>query len=68
MLPDKKYDLCIMRLGKSRLIVLNNRLVHGEFPNSATVEYEGKIPLKRLADALPVEDLEAMLAYRKGDK
>ena len=63
---DKKFDVCIMRRGQSRLIALNSCLVHGEFTNSASVEYESTIPLKRLADAFSVDDLETMLAYRKG--
>lgn len=63
---DKKFEVCIMRRGNSRLIALNSHLIHGEFPNSASVEYESTIPLKRLADAFSVDDLESMLAYRKG--
>lgn len=62
---DKKFDIVIMKLDKSRLIGINNYLVHGSFPNEATVEYECKVPLKNMAMAFSVDELEEMLAYRK---
>lgn len=65
---SKKVNLEVMKLGRyTHLIVLNNHLVYGEFPNSATTILEQSIPMERIADAFSVNDLEAMLAYRKGE-
>lgn len=65
---SKKVNLEVMKLGKyAHLIVLNDHLVHGEFPNSATTILEQSIPMERIADAFSVNELEAMLAYRKGE-
>lgn len=65
---SKKINLEVMKLGKyAHLFVLNNHLVYGEFPNSATTIIEQSIPMERIADAFSVNELEAMLAYRKGE-
>lgn len=65
---SKKVNLAVMKLGKyAHLIVLNDHLVHGEFPNSATTILEQSIPMEKIADAFSVNELEAMLAYRKGE-
>lgn len=65
---SKKVNITVMKLGRySHLIVLNDHLVHGEFPNSATTIIEQSIPMERIADAFSVNELEAMLAYRKGE-
>lgn len=65
---SKKINLEVMKLGKyAHLIALNNHLVYGEFPNSATTILEKNIPMERIADAFSVNELEAMLAYRKGE-
>lgn len=65
---SKKVNITVMKLGRySHLIVLNDHLVHGEFPNSATTVLEQSIPMEKIADAFSVNELEAMLAYRKGE-
>lgn len=65
---SKKVNITVMKLGRySHLIVLNDHLVHGEFPNSATTVLEESIPMEKIADAFSVNELEAMLAYRKGE-
>ncbi len=65
---SKKVNITVMKLGRyTHLIVLNDHLVHGEFPNSATTILEQSIPMERIADAFSVNELEAMLAYRKGE-
>lgn len=65
---SKKVNIAVMKLGRyTHLIVLNDHLVHGEFPNSATTILEQSIPMEKIADAFSVNELEAMLAYRKGE-
>lgn len=48
----------------SYVIALNQYLIKGEFPNTATTIADLKIPMEKIADAFSVADLAEMLNYR----
>ena len=65
----KSIELNIMKhFGRgytdSYVIALNQHLIKGEFPNTATLIADLKIPMEKIADAFSVADLAEMLNYR----
>lgn len=65
-ITDKKVPLVLMKRGRgAHLVALNNTLVYGEFPSSASSVFETSISLARIANAFSVQELEDMLKYRK---
>lgn len=65
----KPIELTIMKhFGRgytnSYVIALNSHLIKGEFPHTATLIADLKIPMEKIADAFSVTDLAEMLNYR----
>lgn len=68
----KPIELTIMKhFGRgytnSFVIALNSHLIKGEFPHTATLIADLKIPMEKIADAFSVEELKAMLEFRTKD-
>ena len=49
----------------SYVIALNQHLIKGEFPNTATPIADLKIPMEKIAESFSVADLAEMLNYRR---
>lgn len=63
----KKVNLAIMRHSNgSTLVIMNDRLVKGEFPNTARTVVETEIPMEEIAQAFSTSELTWMLNYREG--
>lgn len=63
----KKVNLTIMRHSNgSTLVIMNNRLVKGEFPNTARTVVETEIPMEEIAQAFSTSELTWMLNYKEG--
>ena len=45
---------------------MNDRLVKGEFPNTARTVVETEIPMEEIAQAFSASELTWMLNYREG--
>lgn len=62
----KKVPLYIGRHNKNCHVVgLNNRLVYGTLPNTATPVLELNIAMEEIAQAFSLQELEEMVEYRK---
>lgn len=62
-------NLIVMKHRNGAYVVgLNDRLIKGTFPNSASPIMETTVPMETIADAFSVKELEQMLKYRRGDK
>lgn len=63
----KKVNLTIMRHSNgSTLVIMNDRLVKGEFPNTARTVLETEIPMEEIAQAFSTSELTWMLNYKEG--
>lgn len=63
----KKVNLTIMRHSNgSTLVIMNDRLVKGEFPNTARTVVETEIPMEEIAQAFSTSELTWMLNYKEG--
>lgn len=63
----KKVNLTIMcHSNGSTLVIMNDRLVKGEFPNTARTVVETEIPMEEIAQAFSPSELTWMLNYREG--
>lgn len=62
---DKRVELTVMKHGNgSSVVVLNSRMICGEFPASAKPVVERTVRLRDIADAFSADDLKEMLEYR----
>lgn len=60
-----KVPFLIMRHSDGSFVIgLNNYLIKGSFPNSATTLLETEVSLEDLADALAPSELKDMIDYR----
>ena len=62
----KKVNLTIMRHSNgTTLVIMNDRLVKGEFPNTARTVVETEVSMEEIAQAFTPTELTWMLNYQE---